>query len=571
MSCQGERALLRKPLVNTERGSSVMDLVRVILHGFRSEIEVERDSNLLSAVREAGLGIDSECGGRGTCGDCRVRFLEGAPPPSLEDHLLLGPAAARAGWRLACQASLEQDCRIVIPALAPDAALRILTEATLPEPPRKGRGRRRLATGHGAAIDIGTTTVVCYLVDLAQARQIGVAAFANPQQAFGADVVSRIVYAHRDSAQLAELQSCLVSAIEEHLVELCSQHSVSLDTVSSLTAVGNLTMMHLFRGVDPWPLGVAPYQPVFTESPPLAAGALGFRRLGHAQVALLPGVGGQIGSDAVAGLLALGVAGWREPTLFIDLGTNGEIVLLSGRMAVGCSCAAGPAFEGVHISSGMAAVAGAVERVEEENGHLRLDTIDGSPPLGLCGSGLADALTVLLRRGLVLPSGRLLGPKQIPADVPADLRARMREDEGQRRFVLHEDELAKPILLTQADIRQVQLAKAAVRAGAEAALEAAGLEPDSIERVFVGGAFGSSMRSDSLLALGMLPEALRGRIHPVGNVAGMGAKLALIFPERLREAGRLARRIRHVSLAEKPDFSSGFAAHLSFPGPEKDG
>jgi len=312
---------------------------------------------------------------------------------------------------------------------------------------------------------------------------------------------------------------------------------------------------------------VAPYRPVFTETPPVAADVLGFRRLGHARVRLLPGVGGQVGSDAVAGLLALGLAGWRKPGLFIDLGTNGEIVLLSRRTAVGCSCAAGPAFEGVHISSGMAAVAGVVERVEEEDGRLQLDTIDEAPPLGLCGSGLADAVTVLLRRGLLLPSGRLLGPGQAPADVPSDLRARVQEDRGQRKFVLHQDESGRLILLTQADIRQVQLAKAAIRTGAESVLEEAGLEPESIERVFVGGAFGSSMRADSLLALGILPETLRGRIHPVGNVAGMGAKLALIFPERLREARRLARRIRHVSLAERPDFSSRFASYLGFPEP----
>lgn len=544
-----------------------MDVVRVVLHGFQSEIEVQRGGNLLAAVKAAGLGIDSECGGRGTCGDCRVRFLEGAPRPAPEDRVLLGDAAVKAGWRLACQASVERDCRIVIPALAPPAALRILTEAAVPESAEERHGERRLATGHGAAIDIGTTTVVCYLVDLAEARQIGVGAFANPQRAFGADVVSRIVYAHQGEEQLAEVQSCLVRAIEEQLVELCSHHGVSLETVSRLTAVGNLTMMHLFRGVDPWPLGVAPYRPVFTETPPVAAGVLGFQRLANARVRLLPGVGGQIGSDAVAGLLALGLAGWHKPGLFIDLGTNGEIVLLSRRMAVGCSCAAGPAFEGVHISSGMAAVAGAVERVEEENGRLRLDTIDGAPPLGLCGSGLADAVAILVGRGLVLPSGRLLGPGQLPADMPSDLRAGVREDGGQRRFVLRQDESGEPIQLIQADIRQVQLAKAAVRTGVESILEEAGLEPDSIERVFVGGAFGSSMRAESLLALGMLPEALRGRIHPVGNVAGMGAKLALMFPGRLREARRLARRTRHVSLAERPDFSSRFASYLGFPEP----
>jgi uncharacterized 2Fe-2S/4Fe-4S cluster protein (DUF4445 family) len=161
-----------------------------------------------------------------------------------------------------------------------------------------------------------------------------------------------------------------------------------------------------------------------------------------------------------------------------------------------------------------------------------------------------------------------LGPSQAPADVPSDLRARVREDREQRRFVLHQDQSGKLILLTQADIRQVQLAKAAIRIGAESILEEAGLAPGSIERVFVGGAFGSSMRAESLLALGMLPQALQGRIHPAGNVAGMGAKLALIFPERLRQAKRLARRIRHIPLAERPDFASRFASCLDFPEPE---
>jgi uncharacterized 2Fe-2S/4Fe-4S cluster protein (DUF4445 family) len=541
--------------------------VRIVLHNFRSEVEAPVGTTLLEAVQAAGLGLDAECGGRGTCGGCRVRFLEGAPPPAPEDELLLEPAAIEEGWRLACQVVVKSDCRILIPDLAPTGAMRILTDAAVPAETADERPR---LTGYGAAVDIGTTTVVCYLVDLARACQLDVASFANPQRAFGVDVISRIVYAHQGAAQLAETRDCLVSAIEEHLAGLCSRHGLPIEAIHTLTAVGNLTMMHLFRGVDPWPLGVAPYEPVFTEAPPLAGSELGFRRLARTRVKLLPGVGGHLGSDAVAGLVALGLAHRMRPALFIDLGTNGEIAVLSRRLAAGCSCAAGPAFEGVHISCGMAAVPGAVERVGDEDGRLQLDTIGGAPPLGLCGSGLADAVAILLRRGLLLPTGRLVAPDQLPAGLSPELQGCLRQEDGpdgrsQRRFVLYEDGASGSIFLTQPDIRQVQLAKAAIRIGVEVLLEETALRPEDIDGVFVGGAFGSSVRAESLLALGVLPQALRGRIHSAGNVAGMGAKLALMFPERFADARRVAHRLQHVQLGGRPDFQERFSRHLGFP------
>jgi len=203
--------------------------------------------------------------------------------------------------------------------------------------------------------------------------------------------------------------------------------------------------------------------------------------------------------------------------------------------------------------------------VGEEDGRLRLDTIGGGPPLGLCGSGLADAVALLLRHALVLPSGRLLPPGTVPVDLAPQLRDRLRQDKGERCFVLYEDGPRGAIALTQPDLRQVQLAKAAIRTGVEVLLEEAALQPEEIDQVFVGGAFGSSVRAESLLALGVLPTALRGRIHAVGNVAGLGAKLALIFPQRLTAARRLARRLRHVPLAGRPDFQERFARHLRFP------
>jgi uncharacterized 2Fe-2S/4Fe-4S cluster protein (DUF4445 family) len=286
--------------------------------------------------------------------------------------------------------------------------------------------------GFGVAVDVGTTTTVCYLMDLATQRQIDVAAFANPQIRFGADVITRIVYAHEGQTQLEELQRCLVSRIEHGVLEMCRRHAVEASELARMTAVGNSTMMHLLWRVDPWSLGVAPFQPRFTETGPQPGSALGFRELSDVVVELLPGIGGQLGSDTVAGLLALGLDETSKPTLFLDLGTNGEIALLGSRGTIACSCAAGPAFEGVHISCGTAAVPGAIEHVDVQTGELRVSTIDGAEPIGVCGSGLADAISVLLRCGLLRPNGRLLAGAESPDEAPRELVWRLYEADGQR-------------------------------------------------------------------------------------------------------------------------------------------
>jgi uncharacterized 2Fe-2S/4Fe-4S cluster protein (DUF4445 family) len=417
------------------------------------------------------------------------------------------------------------------------------------------------------AIDIGTTTVVCYLVDLERSLQVGVASFANPQRAFGADVISRIVYAHRGVSELKELQRRLVSAVDRAVASLCSERGIPVESVTGMTVVGNMTMMHLACAVDPWPLGVAPYEPVFTEAPEMRGAELGFRRLAHCRVQVLPGAGGHLGSDVAAGIAALGLLQKGGVSLFLDLGTNGEVVLCSDGAIVGATSAAGPAFEGVHIHSGMAAFPGAVERVTEKAGALQLQTIEGLPPAGLCGSGLIDAVALLLRWGLILPSGRLLCRDQVSSDVPAGLRDRLVDDEDGRRFMIDDNGPRDDIVLTQKDIREVQLAKAPLRAAIGLLLKETGLSAQAIQEVLVAGAFGSSIQPESLLALGVVPEGLRGRVHAVGNTAGLGAKLCLTYPEHLAAAREIARSMRHVDLARREDFREAFAEHMTFPEP----
>jgi uncharacterized 2Fe-2S/4Fe-4S cluster protein (DUF4445 family) len=468
---------------------------RITLEGLGKEIEANEGASVLDATRSAGIAIDSECGSRGTCGQCRVRFIQAAPRPTPEDEFLLASREAADGWRLACQAIITGNCRILIPERTPRVhrqRIRVLTQAA--DAPAGSRSERRGSAGYGAAIDIGTTTVVCYLMDLERSLQVGVASFANPQRAFGPDVISRIVHAHRGPRELEELQRRLVTALDRAVASLCSERAIRVESVTNMTMVGNMTMMHLVCAVDPWPLGVAPYEPVFTEAPEMRGAELGFRRLADCRVHVLPGVGGHLGSDVAAGVVALGLPQKEGVSLFLDLGTNGEVMLCSGGTTVGATSAARPAFEGVPIHSGMAAFPGAVEHVTEKDGTLQLQTIEGLAPAGLCGSGLVDAVALLLRWGFLLPSGRLLSRDQVSSDVPAGLRDRLLDDEDGRRFLLDDNGPRDDIAVTQNDIREVQLAKAPLRAAIDVLLEEMDLGEEAIQDILVAGAFGSSIR-----------------------------------------------------------------------------
>lgn len=543
---------------------------RVTLENLGLQLEIPSGVSLFTAIRKAGLPLNSECGGRGTCGQCKVRFLNGAPPSTAEDQALIASWDVEEGWRLACQAFPTTDCRVLIPqtSIYPRyRKMRVLAEAVGERPPPRPR-RRAGAAAYGVAIDVGTTTVVCYLMDLREARQVGVATFTNPQQAFGPDIIARITHAHRGRRELRELQRRLVLAIDRAIERLCREKRMALESVKSITAVGNMTMLHFLRGIDPWPLGVAPYKPVFRQSPPLSGADLGFRRFAHVRVDVLPGVDGHLGSDVVAGVVALGLPRRREVTLFMDLGTNGEVVVCCDKTVAGTSCAAGPAFEGVHIRCGMPAFPGAIDRVSEKDGSLELQTVENEAPQGLCGSGLVDAVALLLRRGLLLPSGRLQAQSELRPGAPPDLSRRLDEEDGERRFLLYKDSDRGDVVLTQSDIREVQLAKAPIRAGIEILLKETGLTADDVKDVFVAGAFGSSIRPDSLLALGVLPESLRGRIHAAGNTAGLGARLALTYPRYAREVLKLARGMQYVELVQRDDFRELFAENLAFPSPD---
>lgn len=332
-----------------------------------------------------------------------------------------------------------------------------------------------------------------------------------------------------------------------------------------MTAVGNSTMMHLLWHVDPWSLGVAPYQPVFTEVPPKPAVELGFKRFPAMQVELLPAIAGHLGADTVGGVLTLDFERLQGPCLFLDLGTNGELVLFKDGEAVGCTCAAGPAFEGVHISCGTPAIKGAIDRLDINKGQVIFTTLEQADPVGLCGSGLADTVSALINARLLDAGGRLCKPEQLGDSVPATLSDRIRKVGKGWQFVLHESPGGKVIALSQKDIRQVQLAKAAFRTGIEFLLEEMALAPSEVAHVYVGGGFGSHLRMDSLVTLGVVPGVMRDCIEPVGNVAGLGARQALTRQSKHRDAARIGGWIKNILLESQPRFTDRYMEHLSFP------
>ena len=539
--------------------------IRVRVEGRDGTVDCAPTHSLLLALRLVGIPMDTECGGLGRCGLCRVQVLDAAPAASHADRQCFSPAALATGWRLACTMYPMADCHVAIPEALAAAPLRILTEAA--ESAAQSGAPSSARAGYGLAIDIGTTTLACYLMRLTDGELVDVAAFTNPQRLYGQDVVSRIVHAHRSEDALRELRTSLIAAIEARCVDICQVQHIDPNDVHMLTLVGNSTMMHILCGVDPWPLGVAPYEPVFTTVPDAPAHTLGFDRFGHAHAAVLPGIGGQLGADTVAGLLALSPRLRDGVRLFVDLGTNGEIVLVMGDTALGCSCAAGPAFEGVHISAGSPAVSGAVDSVSVVDAALRVTTIDDAPPVGICGSGLVDAVAVLLEHRVLNASGRMCAPGDATSPAVPEMALRVRESEEGRAFVRCEPLHGAPIILTQQDIREVQLAKGAVRAGVDLLLEEAGIAAADVDGVYIAGGFGTALRPPSVAALGLFPGVLRDRIQPVGNAAGLGARLALAGDAALAEAHTLAQWVTHISLAKRPNFHQVFTESLRFPDP----
>ena len=415
---------------------------------------------------------------------------------------------------------------------------------------------------YGMAFDIGTTTVVGYLVDLNDGSMRAAVSTLNPQVQYGADVISRITFSDGEPDGLDRLRSCIVHAVNDLIGEAAGKASIGRDSIYDLVFVGNPCMHHLFLGIDPSQLGRSPYQPFLRDPISLNARMVGLEVNNMANISWLPAVAGFVGADTVSMLLAHPLQNTREVTLAVDIGTNGEIVLASQGELWACSAAAGPAFEGYSMRSGIRAQDGAIDSVWIGAQGVSYHVIGDVKPQGICGSGLVDAVAGLLRAQRIDLSGRL-----VMSDSPDHVSGRIVEREGSLVFLLatrDETNDGREIFITQKDIRQLQLAKAAIAAGIKVLLSEAGLHWGDVTKVILAGAFGLYLKPESINSIRLLGDIPREKILAVGNAAGVGSQNALVSLEDRKAASELVKNIRYVELAGRADFVDLFMKELSF-------
>ena len=423
------------------------------------------------------------------------------------------------------------------------------------------------STCFGVAFDIGTTTLVGTLVDLTTGVDRAVASRVNPQTSFGADVVSRIKRCRDDIHGLEALHDTVLEAANAIVDELAEQASILPDTIIEAVIAGNTTMQQIFCRISPAALGEIPFVPAFEDALTVRASDIGLKIYPNADVQVFPQIGGFVGGDTVAGILATRLWQSESPALLVDVGTNGEIVLAHNGSLTATSVAAGPAFEGARIVNGMRAARGAIEKVVF-NDDVELNVIGNVKPIGLCGTGLIDAAAGLLNAGILDITGRILGPDEMPDTVSETLRRRVVGNGVMFDFILvHAEEsgTGETLCLYQRDIRELQLANGAIRAGIAILLSEAGLTPDDLGSVLLAGAFGNFIRRKNARRIGMLPPVPTDRIRFVGNTASFGAKRVLLSCSERADAERLCRETRHIDLSLNPDFQMAFSEAMLFP------
>ena len=509
---------------------------------------------VLAGANRAGVSIAADCAGNGKCGSCRVRLISGGLSPlTPEEARLLPDADRRSGVRLACRAIPESDA--VIEIVPPDAGA---DKGALQFP------ADFLPKQHGAgmAYDIGTTTLAAMLTK--DGRVLGASAVENPQRAFGADVISRIDACMQDKSSILRLQQAAVTALNTLTYGLLADAGLTGGDIHSAMAVGNTTMTHLLLGESPLSLARAPFEPAFYSHEPVRAPEVGLDLAPDAMLSVLPNIAGHVGGDITAAILSARLDEATAPIMLIDIGTNGEMAFYNDGRLIVCSTAAGPAFEGACISCGMRAAAGAITAAELTGGRLKLAVYDNARPAGVCGSGLIDIMALLIDCGAVDASGRLLdGDTALDRGVCGDIARRISGEGRSREFVLYEDAVCR-VALTQKDIREVQLAKAAIAAGAGIMLSELGLAPDGLGSVLIAGAFGSRIRPAGARRLGLIPDVPLERVRQLGNAAGAGACMALMSDAEKERAGRIAERAEHIVLASHRDFQREFIGCMKF-------
>ena len=597
--------------------------LEIVYKPFDKATRVPPGTTLFSAAHWIGLPIDSTCGGRGTCGKCKVQVLEGGAEVTTADRKQLRAVELEGGWRLSCQAKVYQDTTVTVPELlrVPKAATmgvnrlvlldpnvrKVFVELSEPslEDQRSDLERLRDAltaegfdmkadlrhlrtlpvvlrdagfkvtavlggdqliavepgdqreASYGVAVDLGTTTVVGTLMNLKTGMAEAVRSTLNGQAPFGADVISRISHGMQGDEAKAELRDTVLRTINTILSELYESASVSRDRVYEMVIVGNATMLHLLLGIDATPISMMPFTPAFADPLYLRALDVGIDIHPGGYVQTLPVIGAYVGADIVAGVMATGLAREDKMRVFVDVGTNGEIVLGSVKRVLCTAAPAGPAFEGSQIRCGMRATEGAIEGVTLSD-HVELQVIGGDiVPRGICGSGLVDTVAQLRLAGLLDVGGKMRSREEVPEHPLSD---RLITVDGVRAFLLAEN-----VYLTQRDVRELQFGKGSIATGIKVLMDVMGVSAADLDEVLLGGSFGSYLNPESAKIIGLVPAVDLDRILSVGNTAGEGAKMALLSFRERQVAFELPDKVEYVELSGRSDFNDSFVSVLQFP------
>jgi uncharacterized 2Fe-2S/4Fe-4S cluster protein (DUF4445 family) len=588
-------------------------------------VEARPGATLLQAAQQGGIGLAAVCGGAGTCGRCLVQVMSGALSPVTDDERRrISDGRLAEGYRLACQAQVLGDCRVNVPPSSLTTTQRTQVEGRELDVPldpvvrsydvqldpatredlrsdatrlcqrlqAEGLGCLRvdlvaaqrlpgILRTHdwgvtaavirdqvvavlpphnpplGIAVDLGTTKLAGYLVDLRTGSTLAARGMMNPQIAYGEDVMARLTYViqHEDGAR--QLQAVIVAGLDELARALCEQTGQVPEDIVEAVIVGNTAMHHLLLGLPTEQLGAAPYVAALSEACDLMARDIGLSFAPDVYVHILPNIAGFVGADHVAMLLGSGIYAAEDVVLGLDIGTNTEVALKVGDRLLTCSTASGPAFEGAHIAAGMRAAPGAVERVWIDGDRVSYQVIDDERAVGICGSGILDAVGQLRKIGLLGETGAM------SLDHP-----RARQGERGPEFVLvprAESGNEHDIVLTRGDVSEIQLAKGAMRAGAEVLMQEAGITVDDLDRIVIAGAFGSYIDVSNALRVGMFPSLPPERFEQVGNAAGVGARLALLSGELRARAQEIALQAEYVELTNDPRFTLEFTEAMMLP------
>lgn len=587
----------------------------------KKKVIYTNEQHLLAALIQQKIFVDNPCSGRGLCGKCKIRIIEGEVSPVTQAELkFLSSEELEDGIRLSCLVTPKSD--LVIEVLQKEKKVRTVTKGYLPNfiksttvekvlielkkpniedktsyeeifmsltgakindlqllknlPTIVGKYTAVLYNGeilkieagdtrqqfYGLAIDIGTTTVVIVLVDLNTGEEIGIESAINAQNIYGLDVLTRITYVHELGLEgIIKLQDAIVTSLNKMIDELCERNFILKDKIYEITVAANTTMLHMLLGINPLSIGQAPFTPIFLASKSIFAYEIGLNTQKETKLYLLPSVSAYIGSDIIAGVYVAELAKRAGNVLFIDIGTNGEIVLTSKGEITACSCAAGPALEGMNISYGMRASSGAIEDISITSEGTNLVVIGEVKPEGLCGSGILAAIRELVNNGFLKKNGAL---KKTTDYTEIDYRRRMLKNDDRKKAVVLVTQ-PKEILITQADIRQVQLAKGAILSGFYALLQQAEIEMEDLDKIIVAGGFGAHLPITSLIGAGILPKIIEAKVSYIGNSAKTGAYIALLSKKARKEMEELAQRIDYIELGTLPGYNNLFMDCLDFP------